>query len=152
MDRNIFEAASKELKKKEKSGGSPPASNVPASPDLPTKQVPLQSGYGAADPDVMEMLHKIREMQRDLDSSMNELREKGKSYHVDVDKFVETSNRLNPVEYEKMKKEEQKFIDRVNEIFPPEANIKKVPKSSDQMTHERKGKTLGGRKKWIPMR
>lgn len=152
MDRNIFDAASKKLRKEEK---RPTVQNQPSSSPLPAsekKEIQLQSGYGDADPEVIEMFHRIRQMKRDIDSNLSDLRTKGESYRIDVDQYIEKSGGLFPKELEKVHQDEQAFINKVNSLFTPEACLKKVVKSKDQLTQERKGKTLGSRKKWIPIR
>lgn len=141
-DRNIFEAASKELRKKAKK----PVSDQASPPPEPSEaKDPKKMSYGSEDPEVMEMFLRIRKMKRELDSNFNELRSK------DVDRFIEKIASNYPGEVEKMKQKEKTFLDRLNSIFTPEACVKKNPKSKEKLTQERKGKTLGGRKKWIPM-
>lgn len=146
IERNIFDAASKKLRKEQKK---------PASSDQPaaiSSEKNKQKGYGDEDPEVVEMFVRIREMKRDLETNMNELRKKGDSFQIDVDRFIENTINTFPGEYDKLKQKEQAFLEKANSLLTPESGLKKVPKTKDQLTHERKGKTLGARKKWIPMR
>lgn len=151
MERNIFEAASNKLRRQEKQHSVKKESPLPPLPVANPAQ--SQKTYGDQDIEVFEMFQRMRDMRRDLDNKLSELRNKGQSYQFDVDRYIESNKGLYSKDLEKVKQEEQAFTDQVKSLFTPETCIKKNPKTKDQLTHERKGKTLGARKKnWIPIR
>jgi hypothetical protein len=140
MDRNIFEAASRKLGKKK-------AKDTSVFPSPP----PLPQNPKSEDTELMQMVDRMHQMQQDLDNQLIELRQKGKAYHIDVDKYIEDSKKSFPKDLEKAHQEQQELFDRIGALFPPEACIKKNPKTQEKLAHERKAKMLGLRKKWIPI-
>lgn len=140
MDRNIFEAVSKKLRK-QFNKNSTPGNNR----SFPADRKDLES-------DPIQMVELIECMKEDLDAKLKDLHEKGNRYHLDIDKYVDKLQKMYPHDFENIQREHQKMRDQINGLFPPEACIKKNAKGVDKLTQERKGKTLGLRKKWIPMK
>lgn len=136
MDENIFEAAAKKTKR-----------------HRPEKAA---SKDGAADPsksELTDMLKRIREMKTDLENKLGFIYEKGKEAKVDVDNlFGGTSASFTMQQIEEIRAQEKILQDKLNAIIPPESCIRKVPKSKEKLTQERKGKFRGARQKWIPVR
>lgn len=151
MESNIFEAAANKAKKKSTqvvtSNKSTPSDFKPSK-----MQGNFQNTYGAEDPEVINMFARMREMRHDLETQLDGVREKGKERQFDVDEYLEKTIHFRPLELEKNIQDQKAFEDKVNSVFPPEACLKKLKKSKEKLTQERKNKSIGSRKKWIPMR
>ena len=136
MDENIFEAASKKPKRH--------------------RLEKVASKDGLANPsksELTDMLKRIREMKSDLENKLGFIYEKGKEAKVDVDSlFGETSASFTMQQIEEIRVQEKILQDKLDAIIPPESCIRKVSKSKEKLTQERKGKFRGARQKWIPVR
>lgn len=138
MERNIFDAAAKKLSKRSKR----------AAQESTSASKEKRSGHVS---EADDMVRRMQEMQQDLDKKMAELRKNGKLYNIDVDLYIDNLKNHYPNEMKKVSQAQKELIDAIDAIFSPETCIKRNPKTKDQLTLERKGKTLGVRKKWIPM-
>lgn len=157
-EKSLFETAAETLgsKKKKKGKGSPP-SEGPRRPvadvDPPKKGAsPIQKL--PQDPEIREMMGKIRTMQTDLQSRFDKL------YHdtgMDADQlktFMGEPKNFLPKDWEFLQQNkkilEDKVWDAVGEELKP--SPQKAIRTRANIADERKGKTLGSRKKWLPMR
>lgn len=144
IENNIFDAASKKLGKSNKK-------KVPSKDRRPTS--PEEGGQSptAADPEIASMLKKVDLMKRDLEKKLSALYEKGSLYRIDIEKYLNDPTNFTKAEWEKLEKDKDFLYNKVLSVMTPAAGLKKLPKSKEKLTKERKGKTLGSRKNWIPM-
>jgi len=151
MERNIFEASANQAKKTP--GNKSDANKIGTSDSTPfvTNSKSLHA-YGAGDSEVVDMLTRMREMRQDLEDQLNQIKKKGEENRFDVDDYLEKTVHFRPPDLEKNIQDQKAFEDKVNNVFPPEACLKKIKKSKEKLTQERKSKSIGARNKWIPMR
>lgn len=148
MDRNIFEVAANKAKKH-----APPSSKKEAADSTAlNKQANDSNADRAKDSEIAEMFTRMHEIRNDLESQLKEIRKKGEEIKFDVDAYLEKTTNFRPSDVEKNIQDQKALQDQVNAICPPEACIQKLKKNADKLTQERKSKSLGSRKNWIPTR
>jgi hypothetical protein len=139
MERNIFDAAAKMEASKKKSAQNKPKEL------LPKTNVDV-------DPEVKEMLQKMREMRDDLDSQLNSIYRKGKETKIKDTILIEDTGKLTNKQLEEVQAQKKTLLDKINKALPPETCLKKKQKNKEELTQERKNKMRGARNKWISVR
>lgn len=142
MEDNIFEAS-----KKQSRSGKNKASQDEVLSGLIKKTEGTQSFN-----ELNAMLQKMQMMKKDLEDQLAEIYRNGKESKINAVLLVENANNLTAKQLEKVEQQERILIEKINAIIPPEACLKKTPKSKEKLTQERKNKMRGARSNWIPMR
>jgi len=101
--------------------------------------------------EVSSMLKRMQEMKRDLEEKMNALNDAGQRANVNVSQLKNKSS-LSAAQFEKYLQMEKELGKKIKEAIPPETCAKRIPKGTDKLTQERKGKMRGARNKWIPIK
>jgi hypothetical protein len=131
---NIFETAAKSGKKK-------------ATPKLQTHKKSTKVSH--QDPEIQEMLDKIEFMKEDLRTRLDEIHRKtGLSKEI-LEGMISIPGNFFPATIEKLHKDYDTLRDRA---FKAVGKDKTQTKKRGNISGERKAKSLGARKKWIPMR
>lgn len=151
-DDNIFEAASKKLSK------SDPTQD---------KQTPEPKPSAAArmpkiNTEIQEMMDKMDQMKRDLDSQLDKFRRQMGMTEDQLKKYLNYTRNLNLDKWDSIKENASKLDNSLMEILGKNytkwedidksyhaegpAPVKAVSEK------ERKSKTSGGRRKWMPMK
>lgn len=131
-DKNIFEtAASSNLGKKK-------------------KQQPSSKKKTHQDPEIAAMLNQIEVMKQDLENKLEKIRQQTGLSKEDLQNFMNNPKNFSPNEWAKLEKTKNEMGDKVWSAIGLE--LKPKARTRENIAGERKGKTLGGRKKWIPMR
>src|SRR5262249_20873695 len=104
------------------------------------------------DPEVELMINRMFEMSREIKPKLEDVYSKGKHYNFDVARYMEYIRKSFPNEYAKILDKESELRDRLLKLITPESCVRKIPKSNEKLTQERKGKLRGMRKNWIPMK
>lgn len=128
----------------------PAASNKSLAP--PAKNNKTASQPIRHTPEIESMLKKIRTMKVDLNTKLQLLYERGKRMGVDVDSIMGNPANFTPAQWAAMQRETEKLSEKIDEVLFPILGPKKKTKTTAALTKERKGKTLGSRKKWMPVR
>lgn len=136
MEKNIFETASHLLGKKKE----PKAKKTP--PPAPRR--------GHIDRETQEMMDKIKEMQEDLKAKFDYVEQKSELLGPNVTKYLQEKN-LTPAEVSFLEKAKSLLSDQLQNAvgLPPKGAIEA---SAPSPPTKRKGKTLGARKKWMPVK
>lgn len=147
---NIFDEASRRLSKKKKpaAGATPPAAEKPTAQETPVVQ---------PNREVQEMLDKMRTMQKDLDFKIEELQQKSgmapEVFQNYIKKIKDMNLNLSNHVQGKKSELEQKVWGVLGENAKQAHEKSKEPPTTKPLTEkERKGKTIGARRNWIPMR
>ena len=139
MSENIFEESAKQSKKRL---GKPSLVNKPASQKV-TNETQTNS-------EMQKMLGRMQEMREDLEKQLLDLHAKAKAKNLDVERLFGDKYRLPAQHIEAIEQQEKALIAKINEAIPQGSCIKKVAKSKEKLTQERKAKFRGARQKWIP--
>jgi len=140
--KNIFETAANHLGHKKK--------DLKAS-KLQSKHV--QKNY--RDPEIEEMMKKITYMKEDLNDKIESLKKKTGPGADRLRKILEDPSNFSPKEWDDIQLAKKLLGDKLYGIIgkPAEKPVEKpVEEKIQSRPSTRKAKTLGSRKKWIPMR
>lgn len=150
-DFNIFSAAGKPApKKKLASSKKPtplPAEKTPAAP--PSSAAKPQTPAGEKG-DVESMLSRIKELQDNLQKQLESIYAKTGINPRKLDDAI-VSAKGTPA-FEKIENDMRKLEEELNKIVPKRKTKSALPGLKAKSDQDRKGKTLGARKKWIPIR
>lgn len=150
---NIFDAASQKLGKKAKSlkEGAPAAGSKPST----TKRIAEQ----VVDPEVQRMLDRMKWMKQDLDDKMEALKKKSGLNDEQFEKYIQHLAGLDIVKLEESKKKRAELEEKILNVVGPSNQQRALqiqstepPKSKPLTEKERKSKTIGARRNWLPMR
>lgn len=147
MDENIFEALSKQTKKKKNQA----IENKPSADPL-SKSDPVSKSDGNSQLGIGEMWKKMQDMKEDLEKQLSNVYQKGKEAKIDVDLLMDRAGGSVLKQSINLKEREKILNDAINGVILPEACLRKNAKSKDKLTQERKGKMRGVRNKWIPVK
>lgn len=139
----------------EKSEGSTQSSKNPI-PQSDTGQEskslrPTSPEGSVHNPELEVLLTRIKEMKEDLDQRLTTLFELGREKHIDVQSLFGNIYQLTLQQVEALAQHERRLAEKLKKAIPPESCIKRVEKSKEKLTQERKGKFRGTRQKWLPM-
>lgn len=157
-EKSLFETAAETLgKKKGKGKASPSPTEGPRQP-VPDKDVTKRRENPIPkvpqDPEIREMLGKIKAMQSDLQARFNLLYQETGMDAERLKTFMDNPKNFLPKDWEYLQQNKQLLEEKVwtavgEELRPtPDKKIRTRANPAD----ERKGKTLGSRKKWLPMK
>lgn len=132
-EKDIFEAAAKKL------GGS----------SQEKKEKKGESTINRKDPEVQQMLEKIQAMREDLDTKIDLIKGKKGPIAEHCRKILENECSLSSLEKDEIQLAKKLLADKVWDSVEKETNP--VEEKENPLSN-RKAKTLGSRKKWIPVR
>lgn len=99
-----------------------------------------------------EMSASVDKLQKDLQEKIEYLYEKGKEAEIDVNLFFSQGGLISNEEIEKYRKSKNELENYLNLISQNKQEAFKASiKSPEKKSQERRDKTRGMRKKWIPM-
>ncbi len=139
-DKNIFDTATKKLtsKKLENSLSEKPYKNI------------KKGQSSKKDPEVVEMLEKIETMKQDLRDKMEAIKVKSGWSEEKIQQILDNPQHLSNKQLLSNQQNEQVLEGKIWAALGNELKPKKAKPTNLQS--ERLGKTLGSRKKWIPMK
>lgn len=151
--KNIFEAVTRHLTPKK------PETPKNKSNPKPTKLAPPHHDTMAAkDPELVAMMQKMREMKQDLQHKVDILVKRSGMKPDVLKKFMEDPKNFSKAEWEQIKNAKEVLGEQVwSSIGRPIDKKASTPTLSQPdpaappKPKDRKSKTLGARKKWIPM-
>lgn len=156
-EKSLFETAAETLgsKKRKKKGG--PTTPGPRQP-VPDKDVTRRKKETAQkvpqDPEIRDMVGQIKTMQDDLKSRFDQLYVETGMNEDQLKTFMDNPKNFLPADWEFLQKNknvlEEKVWNAVGEELKPKPQSA-VRSSRTNPNDERKGKTLGARKKWLDM-
>lgn len=135
---NIF-GSSKESTGKKPAKTHPPPANVQQK--TPTETI--QS--------VNATIKKIFEMQEELKTKLEDIYEKTGLSRKEIEDFLKNPKNFPPGKWEQIQKDRALLEEKIQAIIG--VDKKHVAKQEEsKLSKDRKGKLLGGRKNWIPIR
>lgn len=141
-DKNIFEAVASQLGSKKKEA------NPSKKKESPRKNPSPAATY--KDPETQEMLQKIKEMGDDLKNKLDNIKSKTGPAAEHFKKLLSNEYILSPKEFDEIELAKKLLETKVWEsVGKPSLDEKS---QAPAPATDRKAKTLGARKKWIPMK
>lgn len=155
--KNIFEAAGKARKpaSSQRAVPTPPASLPQKIEPLPevVKINPDQLLNLHKDPEINMMLNKMARMQEDIRARLNEIYNSSGVSFNQIKNFLDNPSNFPPDVWQKIQSQRDVLEKRIGDVLQ---SIAKKPKAGPmgmkgEVSKERKSKTLGSRRNWIPM-
>lgn len=143
---NIFEAAAKIHGKASK--------KVETSKTPPKK---WQAPNLQLNPEVEAMMARMKELQDDVKNKLQKIYQSHGVTEEQVAKYLSNPKNFTPFEWEQLKQAQDLIRSQntmsllIKDQTATSALVKKA-KKPEELARERKGKTLGARKQWLPMR
>ena len=98
------------------------------------------------------MVRKMREMQKEIDEKISDMKRAAAEKNIDIDKLLGKSNQLAIKGQQVLQTMEDELKEKIAQAVPKEACLFPNPKSKEELTKERLAKTRGARNNWLPMR
>lgn len=135
----------------------PSAGHVPQKPKQTNSTATTESPIAAKNPSVIpdpethEMLAKMDRMAQELEEAINRTLESTKMTKSQFDAFLNDRKNFSPQQWEEIQKLKASLGKQFISLFGNEgtAFVEKV--AVTKATKAKRGKSLGARKKWIPM-
>ena len=149
---DLFGAGSKKPLKPAKKASSTASSSTPTDPvSVNIPPVGVQPKKFTIDPEINKMLEQIFKMREDLQKKLDDIFQKTGLSRAEIESFLNNPNNYPPGKWEKFQNEKKLLEDKLYVALGIDRKHK--AKQEDIKTaKERKGKFLGGRKNWIPIR
>lgn len=104
------------------------------------------------DPQVKEWIEKIEGLHKEIDDKIHHLLDQKGLSPASVKRYLEDPSNFDPVQLEMIRNGRDALESTIGSALGANMKMFKQTKVNAQVTKGRKGKTLGGRKKWMDMR
>lgn len=145
MHDNDMEKKDKDFSLFQRPGVPPPKKKPVLLKTLETKQ------KRALDPETEAIFQKIASMEKDLEQKIEKICELSGMTRREVEKYIDDPSNFSKDKWSEVNQRVTEFEEKMYKQFGGQLKKKVLKKKKDQMSKERKGKTLGGRKGWIQM-
>ena len=129
------------LGKRQAGATAPPKKKEPEEPSI--------IFYNGPDAEIKAMLQRMADMKKEMERQLTNIYSKAALSRLDIKEFLENPNNFSRKDWEKVQRHKDFLIEQISMIFTPESTIRRPPKTKEKVDKERRGKTLGARKKWI---
>lgn len=159
---NIFDEAAKQgghPHKMNKTGKSsePP---MPANPFGLERKAENKIVLEELDPNVMtvsdveKMIVRVREMHDEIDRKLDDIFQKSGWSTKQIKMYLDNPNNFSHEEWERIQKERKNLLNtlKTDSELEKEQSQSSKPKEPEVSGKERRGKMIGARRNWIPMR
>ncbi|MBA2368566.1 MAG: hypothetical protein H0V82_06040 [Candidatus Protochlamydia sp.] len=160
---NIFDEAAKQggrphkMTPKPGKASSPP---VPANPFGLERKVENELLLEELDPNVMKlsdvekMITTVRQMHDEIDRKLDDIFQKSGWSTKQIKMYLDNPNNFSAEEWERIQKERKTLLNSIktDTDLENEKNQSNKPKEPEGPGKERRGKMIGARRNWIPMR
>jgi hypothetical protein len=148
---NIFEAAAKQKKRpavpKRAAPNPEPPSKEASEPSEPLS--PIKKPLSEAD--VKEMLDHMENIKKEIAGKLDDLYAKTYLSPKKMKEYLELFGGASTAEWEKAKRELTELESRMWKAVGPQIKAVHMEKTQAKKAKARKGKTVGGHKRWIRM-
>lgn len=141
---NIFDEAGKK--------SSTPKKKEPAVPQAPVAGVPPLPNVNITDDQLAEMFERAKKMRTEIEEKLQEVYDKTGLTRKQVETYMNNPKNFSIQEWQNIQIGRKDWEGRLYGLIGQEYKEKRQKAVQDQSSKERKGKTLGARKNWIPMR
>jgi hypothetical protein len=102
--------------------------------------------------DAQEIINHIKSLQADLEQKLDVVYQKSKLTPKKVKDLLSNPNAFSPKDWEKLQEKKRELEKSLGFKLGTSIKKEKVKIEIEEKDRARKGKTLGARKKWMPMR
>jgi hypothetical protein len=108
-----------------------------------------------SDSEMTQMLEKINKMRRDLEKKLEDLHDQSGLSKEQLQAYMDNPQNVGTPQWQKIQQRREELSEKLYGMIGAEERIRAMAKKNQEVeknTKTRKGKTLGNRKKWIPIR
>lgn len=128
------------------------ASNKKSSSPKKELVVPSIPAVDISDEQVASLFEKAKKMRQEIDQKLQEVYDKTGMTRKEVENYMSNPKNFTVQEWQNIQIGRKDWEGRLYGILGQEYKEKRAKIVQDQSSKERKGKTLGARKNWIPVR
>ena len=103
------------------------------------------------DPELKEWVEKMDKMRKELNEKTNKLLEKGGHTPLSIKRYLDDPKNFSPQDWQLIQKQRDTLEADLGLAIDPAFKKMKKTKETKVLSKERKGKTLGSRKRWLDM-
>lgn len=108
-----------------------------------------------SDSEMTQMLEKINKMRRDLEKKLEDLYDQSGLSKEQLQAYMDNPQNVGTPQWQKIQQRREELSEKLYGMIGAEERIRSMAKKNQEVeknTKARKSKTLGNRKKWIPIR
>jgi uncharacterized protein YoxC len=135
---NIFDEATRRLNQQKKSKPMPPSSSVKS-----------EQRATPSNEETERLFSKIQSMHDDINRKLEEMYQKAGWTADSVKDYLNNPNNFNSTDWQHIQDQRKQLLGKVKQAIN-QGQEEKIDK--DKIGKERRAKTLGARKNWLPMR
>ncbi|PJD96127.1 MAG: hypothetical protein CK425_06910 [Parachlamydia sp.] len=107
-----------------------------------------------SDSEMTQMLEKINKMRRDLEKKLEDLHDQSGLTKEQLQAYLDNPQNVGTPQWQKIQQRREELSEKLYGMIGAEERIRAAKKNQEveKNTKARKSKTLGNRKKWIPIR
>lgn len=143
---NIFDSSS----------NKPARSPAKKAADKPQRKLSLQEiaekAHALSDQEIINMVERIQFLQKDLESKVNILKEKIPMTYSNIGKFLNDKENFPPEQWSAIEENRAELEKKLWSMVGDDPKKVKEKHQVDKDTKELRGKGLGARRNWIPIR
>lgn len=127
---------------------------APVKPKTPESKPAAPAEAPVSNKDVLAMIEKMRKMHDQLEKELDEAYQKTGLSPKEVTTFLDNPSNFAGDEFTAVQQQRKSLLSRIMQVVDPKGieSTKKKAKKEAEAGKQQKGKTLGARKNWIPMR
>lgn len=144
---NIFEAASQDARSKKR---LTPNVAPQSAPPPTSKEDVLEKATLLSKGEIDNMLSKMQQLRKDLEEKLEAIYVVGQLTPQKIDQYLDLFSDL--VDTKSNEADKKDLEDKIWSVMGASAKTQKAKEDISKDTKVRKGKSLGARKKWLPMR
>lgn len=158
---NIFDAAKKIAEKGTQKSSFPSRPSLASKPKSPAKPTPRPEPVKPAapvakepvlDPETEKIFEQMFKMRDELQNRLGDFYEKTGFSASEVEKFFNNPNNFTQEKWAKIQRDRSELEKKIYNVLGVEVKLQKQKVEKEQTSKERKAKSLGMRKNWIPIR
>jgi hypothetical protein len=149
---DLFRQPSKKPRSTPQSGGAPSTPSTKAIP--PDSFTPPESKESSflASTEYKEMLNNMTKMHDDLENKLAAVFERSGWSIQKIKQFLENPNNFNKFEWSRVQQEREHWNKQIWAIVGESGQQRVINQEKKKAADSKKGKFLGARKNWIPIR
>lgn len=131
---------------------------LPSSEETAKKETPsshhqnIPSIKKLLDPELESRFSEIEKIHNEIEKKLDDVYSQSTFSKKSITDYLDNPNNFNSLQWAQIEKRRQEFQDQIWSILGKKQKDKAMKKSEGKLAKEGKGKTLGSRKKWMPMR
>ncbi len=122
------------------------------SPQVKPENPPVEIQAALTPDDIPQMIERMRAMNQEIQQKIELIYEKTGLPRKKIDAYLSDAKNFTPEVWHSLQKNIDTLEQKIWSVLGKELKKKTLDKKQEKFSKERKGKSLGARKNWIPMK